>query len=89
MWFAARQVARLKPAGAADVLLAYLPFADPNVLDDLGKALAAVGQKDGKAEPGLVQALEDRLALKRGVAGQALAQFADADLGDQRLSKDS
>jgi hypothetical protein len=85
----ARQVARLKPAGAADVLLAYLPFADPNVLDDLGKALAAVGKKDGKAEPGLIQALEDRLALKRGVAGQALAQFADQQAAVRKLLKDT
>jgi outer membrane protein assembly factor BamB len=84
----ARQVARLKPAGASDVLLAYLPFADPNVLDDLGKALAAVGVKDGKAEPGLVNALSDRLALKRGVAGQALAQDADQRTAVRKLLKD-
>src|SRR5437660_7678512 len=39
----ARMITRLKPAGAAEVLLNYLPFAaDRSVTDELCKALAAV-----------------------------------------------
>jgi outer membrane protein assembly factor BamB len=85
----ARQIARLKPAGAAEVLLAYLPFADPSVMDDLGRALAAVGVKDGQADPALVKALDDRLSLKRGVAGQALAPTAGQQAAVRKLLKDA
>jgi outer membrane protein assembly factor BamB len=84
-----RQVARLNPAGAADVLLAYLPFADVNVIDDFAKALATVGLKDGKPEPGMIKALEDRLPLKRGVAGQALARSVAQQPAVRKLLKDA
>jgi outer membrane protein assembly factor BamB/HEAT repeat protein len=72
---AARLVARKKPAGAAEVLLAYLPFAeDDTVAEELRSALAAVGVRDGKPEPALVKALEDKLPAKRAAAADVLCR---------------
>jgi HEAT repeat protein len=70
----ARLVGHRRPAGAAEVLLAYLPFAaDDAVVDDIAKALGALAIREGKSEPALVQALADTSAVKRGVVGEALA----------------
>ncbi len=72
---AARVLARSKPAGAADVLLGYVPFAsDAVVIDEIGKALGAVAVRGGQVEPAIVQALESGAAIKRGLAGEALAR---------------
>jgi HEAT repeat protein len=76
---AARLVAVRKPAGAAEVLLAYLPFADDdNVVDEVRQALAAVTVRDGKAEPTVVKALADPSALKRATAAEALCRAGAA-----------
>jgi len=76
----ARLMAYRKPAAAAEVLLAYLPFADEDtVLDEVRGALAAVAVRDGKADPSLVKALDDRLPVRRGVAGEALAMGGALD----------
>ncbi len=87
----ARMLARLKPAGAADVLLAYLPFAEPSVIDELAKALAAVTVVGGKVEPAVPAALGDKLALKRGVAAEALIRAKVAEHKDaaRKLLKDA
>jgi hypothetical protein len=79
---AARTIARGKPAGAAEVLLAFLPFAvDPNVVDDVAKTLGTVGVVDGKPDPAVVSALTDKIAVKRGAAAEALVRGkADAQL---------
>ncbi len=70
----ARLMAYRKPAAAAEVLLAYLPFADEDaVFDEVRGALAAVAVRDGKADPNLVKALDDKLPVRRGVAAEALA----------------
>jgi HEAT repeat protein len=70
----ARLVALRKPEGAAAVLLAFLPFADEEaVFDEVRAALAAVAVRGGKADPALVQALHDKLPLRRAVAAEALA----------------
>jgi HEAT repeat protein len=72
---AARTIARTRPAGAADVLLAYVPFAsDASVIDEIGRTLGAVAMRDGKAEPALLQALVGNAPVKRGLAGEALAR---------------
>jgi hypothetical protein len=72
---AARVLAHRKPALATEVLLAYLPNAeDVTVIDTVSTALAAVGVPGGKPEPALVAALDDKLPLKRAVAGEALAR---------------
>jgi HEAT repeat protein len=69
----ARLLAVLKLAGAAGVLLAYLPFAeDESVGEEVRDALAAVAVREGKSEEVLVQALRDKLPLKRGAAAEAL-----------------
>src|SRR5439155_27070526 len=57
---AARLLARAKPAGAAEVLLAYLPFAgEPAVVDELCKTLGTVAVRGGTVEPVIVKALSD------------------------------
>jgi HEAT repeat protein len=72
---AARLVAARRPAGAAEVLLAYLPIADDdNVLDEVKAALSAVAVRDGKPEPALLAALDDPSALRRAAAAEALSQ---------------
>jgi hypothetical protein len=89
---AARLLAERKPAGAAEVLLAFLPFAaDEGVADEVCRTLAAVAVRGGKAEPALVQALKDKLPARRAGAGAALAAGgAKAELSAVRqLLKDA
>jgi HEAT repeat protein len=72
---AARLVALRKPAGAAEALLAYLPFGDDQtVIEEIGKALTAVAFRDGKADPALLKALDDPVPLRRALAGAALCR---------------
>src|SRR5271165_6347566 len=76
----ARLIAKSKPAGAAAVLLNYLPFAaDQEVTDEISKALAAVVDVGGKADSAIVQALTDKIAVKRAVAGEACARARIAE----------
>jgi len=77
---AIRQLARTKDAGAADVLLAYLPTGEQeNVADEVREALVGLALRDGKAEPALVAALADKEAVRRAAAGSALARVKAAD----------
>jgi HEAT repeat protein len=70
---AARLVGARKPAGAAGVLLAYLPFADNDaVVQEVEAALIACARVDGKTDAALVQALRDPNPVRRGVAARAL-----------------
>lgn len=70
---AARIVALRKPPGAAETLLAYLPFCDDDaLLADVQAALNAVAYTDGKPAPALVKALGDKAAVRRGAAAEAL-----------------
>jgi HEAT repeat protein len=72
---AARVVGKLKPAGAAPVLLAYLPYAeDAAVADELRGALVQVAVQGGKVDGALVKGLEDRLAVKRAAAAEVLCR---------------
>lgn len=72
---AARVLAKQKPAGTADGLMAFLPFAsEAMVVDEICKTLGAVAVKDGKIEPVILKSLEDPIAVKRGAAGEALAR---------------
>lgn len=71
----ARLLAREKPAGAAEVVLAFLPFAsDLSVTDELCRALGAVAVPGGKVDPAITQALSDKLGVKRGAAAEALVR---------------
>jgi hypothetical protein len=73
-------IARTRPAGAAEVLLNYLPFAaDQQVTDGLCKSLGAVAVVDGKVEPCVLQALADKIPIKRAAAAEACARAGLAD----------
>jgi HEAT repeat protein len=64
-----------KPAGTAEVLLAYLPCAeDESLAAEAMAALAGVAQRDGQPEPALLKALEDADPATRGNAAEALAR---------------
>jgi HEAT repeat protein len=76
----ARLVVLRKPAGAAGVLIAYLPFAeDEGVAEEVRTALAAVTMRDGKADPAVIQALDDPLTARRTAAAEALCRAGAAE----------
>jgi len=79
---AAHVLALRKPAGAAEALLGFVPFAEQNnVGEEIKDALAAVAIRDGKPEPILIAALRDPMAERRAVAAELLCQ---AGLGTVR-----
>jgi HEAT repeat protein len=73
---AARLLAERRPAGAAEALLAYLPFAeDDSVLEEIENALADVAVRDGKPDPAVIKALEDKNAPRRAAAADLLCKM--------------
>src|SRR5947209_3145186 len=70
----------LSPAEPEELLLAYLPLAGDAVTEEVRNTLAAVAVRDGRPEPALVQALDDRSPARRAAAGVALARAGSADL---------
>lgn len=73
---AVRALAVHKPDGAADTLLKYLPFADDEtVMQEIETALMAIGMREGKADPALIQALTDAVPIRRGFAARVLCQI--------------
>src|SRR5262249_39912916 len=63
-----------------EVLLAYSPsVVNPTVLEEVQAALAAIATKDGRADQVLVDALADKLPLKRATAAVALVKAGGAD----------
>jgi hypothetical protein len=76
---AVRLVAARKPKGAADALLAYVPFAENEIVrEEVQRALDAVAFEAGEPDPRLVAALADREPAKRAAAAAALARGGDA-----------
>jgi HEAT repeat protein len=74
---AARVLGRHKPDGAAEALLAYLPFADSSeVVQAVTDALTAAALPHGKPDPALLRGLADPMAVRRAAAGIALARAA-------------
>ncbi len=72
---AARALARHKPDGAAEALLAYLPLAEEGeVVRAIDDALAAVAAPQGKPDPALLRGLADPLGVRRAAAGVALSR---------------
>jgi HEAT repeat protein len=72
---AARLLAARKPTGAAEALLAYLPFADDHLVTEaVCAALAAVAYADSRPDPALLSALRDPVPLRRAVAAEALCR---------------
>ena len=83
---------RCKPAGTAEVLFAYLPFADDEtVAGEIRKALVAVALPDGKPEPVLRGGLTDPSPIKRAGAAIVLlnAGVAEARPAIQKLLQGS
>jgi HEAT repeat protein len=75
---AARMLARFKPAGAVESMLAFLPVADSELVADEARALLAkLALEGGKPQPALTAALVDALAPRRAAAGEALGRTAD------------
>ncbi len=71
---AARLLVHRKPAGAVEALLAYLPAAEtPLLVEEAATALTALAYANDKPHPALLAALTDAVALRRAVAGSALA----------------
>ncbi len=80
MSVAARELARLHPPQAAAVLLDYLPSADNDaVVETIRTALFPLAVRDGKSEPALLAALNDKSPLKRSIAAAALCSARPAD----------
>jgi hypothetical protein len=72
---AVRLLAVRRPPGAVETLLAYVPSADDEgVAEEVRNALAALGVRDGKADPALVAALTDKVPARRAAAGVALCR---------------
>jgi hypothetical protein len=70
-----RLLAARKTAGGAEVLLAYLPFADPDgVGEAIRTSLAALAALDGKVDKTLAAALKDKEPLRRAAAAEALTR---------------
>jgi hypothetical protein len=84
----ARLIAFRRPAGAAEVLLDYLPWA-PNeaVARAVQGALAEIADAGGKQDPALVRALKDGDPQRRAAAAAALGQGGGAShkLGWRRV----
>lgn len=79
----ARLVALRKPAGAAEALLGFVPFADEDTLgEEVRAALAAVAVRQGKPDPVVVKALTDSVPGRRAAAGEALALGGALELRD-------
>jgi hypothetical protein len=76
---AARLTAITRPPGAAETLLAVLPWVeDESAEEAVLQALAVVGLKDGLAEPSVVAAMTDRDPMRRAGAGFVLGQAGPA-----------
>jgi HEAT repeat protein len=80
---AARLLRVRRPAGAAAVLLDYLPSAvDEQVEDEVFNTLALLGVEEGKVAAVLVPALEDKVAARRAAAALVLGRSGTAGQRD-------
>jgi HEAT repeat protein len=71
----ARLLAARQTAGAAEVLLGYLPLADNDVVfNEIVACLPAVAVRQGQVDPSLLAALKDTHPVRRGIAAQVLCQ---------------
>lgn len=77
---AVRSLVKLKPKGAAEVLIGFLPMADTDeVAEDIRAALVALAITDGRPDPALIQALGDKSVIRRGAAYIALIESGAGD----------
>ncbi len=76
----AHLLADKKPDGAAAALLAYLPYAEAEIVaHEIESTLAAVAFKDGKPDPALVKALDDKQPVVRAAAAEILCRVGGHD----------
>jgi len=86
---AIRMLGRRGAPGAAELLLLKLPsVAGDPLADDIRTALIGLALKDTKPEPALLTALSDKLAIRRGAAGVALAHVGSARGAVRKLLAD-
>jgi HEAT repeat protein len=77
---ALRLVAARKPPGAAEALLAYLPFATNHLASaEVKTALTAVALRDGHADKAVVAALTDKMPQRRAAAALALCRACGSE----------
>ena len=68
-----RLLAAHKPDKAAEVLLAFLPFAvDEYVVQEVCDTLTVLAVRDGKPDPALLLGVTDKVAIRRAAAASAL-----------------
>jgi hypothetical protein len=87
---AARVLANRKPAGAAEVLLNFLPnIEEVDTAEEVARVvgLVAIG-KDGKPEAAVLLALSDKHWIKRYAAAEALSRIAVHRAAVRKLLKD-
>src|SRR5262249_4543436 len=72
---ARRLPALRRPEGTVETILAYLPFAESEPLAaQLIDVLASAGCTEGRADPALLRALEDKVSVRRAAAAVALCK---------------
>ncbi len=72
---AVRLLALRKPAETVEVMLAYVPYTQNDLLqDEISALLTVLTKQGGKADPQLLAALGDREPTRRGIAGEALCR---------------
>jgi HEAT repeat protein len=75
---AARLLALRRPAGACPVLLAYLPYADnEEVEEEVLSALVRLGKPEGRVDPALVTALNDSVGARRAAAAWVVGRLGN------------
>jgi hypothetical protein len=79
------------PAGAAEALIAYLPFADDEYLEEaLIELLTVAGLSDGKPVAAVKAAVADRDPMRRAAAAAVIGRAAPAHRGPlAELAKDA
>jgi hypothetical protein len=76
---ALRMLALRKPTGAAETLVAYLPFAEEEAVSEVQLALEKLAIKDGKPEPAVTLALTATRPTIRAIAAEVLAKTGGKD----------
>ncbi len=90
MLAAARVLAHRKPAGAAEVLLDFLPnIEDTGTAEEVARVVGGVAvDKAGNPERAVLLALSDRQWIKRYAAAEALSRVAGQRAAVRKLLKD-
>src|SRR5262249_10830311 len=83
---AARLLGLRRPSGSAGVLLAYLPCAEEDSMaNEVREALVLVAIQEGKIDPALIRALDDKLPIRRQTAAESICQAGSCE--DRSLVK--